>query len=371
MKYSNYKRIHFIGIGGIGMSAIAYVLIKRGALVSGSDVEESSITEKLKKIGAKIYIGHKKTNIIEPLDLVIYSSCIRKNNPEIQAAQTLGIPTALRGEVLAWLMNEKIGISIAGTHGKTTTTSLIGTILKGTDLKPTILVGGEVPSLGGNAVFGEGNYLVAESDESDGSFLALRPTYSVVTNLDEDHLDYHKDKKGLVKAFIQYVSNTKQDGCLIYWYDEPQKHSLLKAFNGRKVSFGLDKGADISAGNIELQKDFTVFVCYKSGERLGEIKLPLGGKHNCRNALAAIAVAIDIGVDFKEIKKSLESFSGVKRRFQIKGTYNGVMLVEDYAHHPTEIESVLAQARLWRPNRLISVFQVIHKTNRTKYNSRC
>jgi len=365
MKYlSCAKNVHFVGIGGIGMSAIAQVLIKRDISVSGSDVSENRIVQKLKAMGAQITIGHDKENVGQAVDLLVYSSCIRPDNPEMEIAKKRNIPMAARGDILAELMDEKIGVAVAGTHGKTTTSSLIGVILKDAGLDPTALIGGEVESLGGNAFVGEGEHLVAETDESDGSFLALSPTYSVITNIDEDHLDYHKDKKGLIEAFSRYAAKTKPQGCLLYWHDEPRKNILLENFKGESISFGLNKGADITADNLDLHNNFTNFLCFKSEKRLGEVRLNISGVHNVINSLAAIGVALHIGVDFTKIKKSLENFSGIQRRFQIKGVYKGVMLVEDYAHHPTEIKSVLAQARLWNPGRLISVFQP-HRYTRT------
>jgi len=359
------KKAHFVGIGGIGMSAIAQILLKRGITISGSDVSDTPLIRKLRRMGASVSIGHARKNVPDNVNMVVYSSCIPLGNPELEAARVLKAPIVPRGQVLAELINSKKSIAVAGSHGKTTTTSMISVIMKKAGLNPTALIGGEVDSLGGNAYMGDSQYMVCETDESDGSFLALKPTYSVITNIDADHLDYHKSKAGLVEAFCEYVSRTKPEGYLIYWHDEPAKASLLKSFQGKgSVSFGLGKNARIRAQEIKLGKQGCSFACFDQDVELGDIELSVTGTHNVIDALATIAAARCVGLDFDVIKKALKDFSGVKRRFQIRGQRRGVMFVEDYAHHPTEIKAAIAQAKLWQKKRVVAVFQP-HRYSRT------
>jgi len=360
------KHVYFIAIGGIGMSAIAFVLLKKGFKVSGSDLKPNCLTIGLKRLGAKIYLAHKKENISRDVDLVVYSSCIHKDNPEIIEAKRRNIVSVSRGDVLAELMQSKKGIAVCGCHGKTTTSGMIATIMTHSGLDPTALIGGEVNFLGSNARFGEGPHLVSEADESDGSFLKLKPFYSVITNIDEDHMDYFKDTKSLINRFGEYVSNIKKGGCFIYSADDARLASLKKYCKVNSMSYGLKPSADIYAKNISTSNYGMEFDCFSRKESLGHFKLCVPGMHNVSNALAAICIGLSLNLSIDEIKSGLEKFTGTKRRFQIHGCFSGVTVVEDYAHHPTEIMATLDTAQNFKPKRVIGIFQP-HRFTRTLY----
>ena len=358
------------------MSAIALVLLKKGYSISGSDLVPNSLTDRLAKAGAIIYPDHKADNIKDSVDLIIYSSCIHSDNPEIKVAKARNIKTAPRGEILAELMSQKDGIAVCGCHGKTTTSGMIATILVKSGLDPTALIGGEVNFLASNARPGRGQYLVAEADESDGSFLALRPKYSVVTNIDEDHMEFFKDTKGLLKHFRQYILNIKSNGCFIYSSDDARLSELRRHCRTDNISFGFKDSAQVwakdivsSARILNSQKGpvfHTIFDCYNRSKKIGRFKISVPGIHNVSNALAAICVGLKLGLTADQIRLGLEAFTGTKRRFQVRGCFDGVTIVEDYAHHPREIMATLKAAEGFRPKRLIGVFQP-HRFTRTLY----
>jgi len=367
MKYlKNKKHIYLVAIGGIGMSAIALILLKKGCKISGSDLKPNSLTKELERLGAKIYPFHKKENLSSDVDLVIYSSCIRKDNPELAGARAAKIAAVSRGVVLAELMQDKKGIAVCGCHGKTTTSGMIATMLTAAGLDPTALIGGEVNFLGSNARLGNGQYLVTEADESDGSFLKLKPYYSVVTNIDEDHMDYFKDTGCLLKRFGEYISNIKKGGCFIYSADDPRLLLLKEQCKVDMMSYGLKSTADVYAKSISSGDYAMDFDCFVKKRLLAKFKIHVPGAHNISNALAAISLGLKLGLSAEQIKPALEKFTGTKRRFQIHGCFSGVTIVEDYAHHPAEIMATLKAAAAFRPKRVIGVFQP-HRFTRTLY----
>ncbi len=361
----NKNSVHFTGIGGIGMSAVAYVLIEAGHSVSGSDSELNSITRKLQGMGARIYEGHRASNIPESTSMLVYSSSISRDNPEMTEARRRGIKMVHRAEVLGSIFNRSKGIAVTGTHGKTTTTSLIAVMLKKAGMDPTAIIGGEVMELGGNAISGKGKYTVAEADESDSSFLHLKPHYAVITNIEPEHLDHYKDMAAIKRSFKSFIRNIKRGGVLFYNNDDPVLKEMAKSSKCRSKSFGLSGGADMSAGSIEMDGFRTAFDCIYKGRKIGSLELDIPGKHNILNGLAAVLVGLEAGLEFSRIKRALKGFGGAKRRFQLRCENNGVMLIEDYAHHPTEIRAVLDACRAWKDRRVIAVFQP-HRYTRTK-----
>jgi len=367
MKYlKDKKHVYFIAIGGIGMSAIALILLKKGFKVSGSDLKPNFLTKELARQGANIYLSHKRENIKKDVGLVIYSSCIHKDNPEMLQAESRGIKVVSRGSVLAELVSEKKAVAVCGCHGKTTTSGMIATLLTDAGLDPTALIGGEVNYLGSNARLGKSNYLITEADESDGSFLKLKPFYSVVTNIDEDHMDYFKDTKCLVSRFGEYVSNIKKGGCFIYSKDDSRLSLIKKYCKVDSMSYGFKTTADVYAKNISSADYRMDFDCYVKNKLFCRFGVCVPGAHNVSNALAAVCVGLKLKLSPAQIKSGLERFTGTKRRFQIHGCFSGVTVVEDYAHHPTEIMATLATAKVFKPNRVIGVFQP-HRYTRTSY----
>ena len=367
MKYlKDKKHIYFIAIGGIGMSAIALILLKKGCRISGSDLRPNNLTKELAKLGAKIYTPHKRENIAKDIDLVIYSSCIHQDNPEMCEAKSRGLEIAPRGEILAELMQGKKGIAVCGCHGKTTTSGMIATVLTDSGLDPTALIGGEVNYLGSNARLGNGRCLVTEADESDGSFLKLKPYYSVVTNIDEDHMEYFKNTNSLMKRFGEYVSNIKKGGCFVYSADDARLSLLKKYCKADSISYGFENPADVYAKNIISGNYEMDFDCFYKKTLLGHFKICVPGAHNVLNALAAVCIGLKLKLTPQQIKSGLEKFTGTKRRFQVRGYFSGVTVVEDYAHHPTEIMATLKTAEAFNPKRVIGVFQP-HRFTRTLY----
>ena len=360
------KNIHFVGIGGIGMSGIARILLDMDYNISGSDVEPSSITRKLEEVGGRIYRGHSAANISADTEVLVYSSSIAKDNPELQEARRRNITIAHRAEVLGELFNSKIGIAITGTHGKTTTSSLISVMLKTLGLDPTIVVGGEVARLEGNARLGQGAHMVAEADESDSSFLHLKPFYTVITNIEMEHLDHFKTLKRIKSAYGSFIRNAREGGVIFYNVDDPRLKEIAKAHKGKKRSFGLSKNADIRPKNIRMKGFNTSFECVVGKKTLGKVSIKIPGMHNVLNALAAILVGLELGLDFRRIVRAIKDFEGAKRRFQLLADVDGVMLIDDYAHHPTEVKAVLDASRNWKKERLIVVFQP-HRYSRTKF----
>lgn len=361
------KKIHFIGIGGAGMSGLAEILLEAGVRVSGSDLKESRITERLKARGAVICLGHREENLGET-DLVVFSSAIPSNNPELKAARKRGISLLSRGEMLAELMKKKKGIAIAGTHGKTTTTSMAALILCEAALDPTIIIGGEVNDMGGSAKLGQGEYLLAEADESDGSFLKLSPQLAVVTNIEADHLDYYSHLEAVIDAFGKLVKNISRGGVLIFCSDCPNARKLLeRSESGIEIlTYGLGKESGLRVEHLSMEESGSRYEVFHHGHRLGEVRLQVPGGHNVRNSLAAIGVGIKAGADFSRIRSGLEKFRGVKRRFEIKGDLKDIIIVDDYAHHPTEVRVTIEAAKCSKKERIITVFQP-HRYTRTKF----
>lgn len=357
------KHYHLIGIGGIGMSGIAQLLLKNGLKVSGSDLKENKITQELKNLGAQVYLGHDSANI-KGADFVVYSSAITEDNPEFSQAKKQGIRLIKRAEALAGLMKDKIVITVSGSHGKTTTSSLISYLLLQAGLSPTVAVGGVLKNIDTNACLGDGRFFVAEADESDGSFLFYRPKYSVITNIDYEHMDYYKDFRNEIDVFGKFINNTQGDGCVFACSDDENLLNLLKNYKHRYVLFGLEKGAHIFPKNIEIKDLTSEFDCYYKDKFVARFHLSLGGRHNISNALSVIAVGLELGIDLKFIKDTLKNYKGAKRRLEVK-LDNGYLLVDDYAHHPTEIKATLSALKNLKMNRLIAVFQP-HRYTRTK-----
>ena len=370
------KRIHFVGIGGAGMSGIAEVLLNQGYEISGSDLRESATTMRLKNMGATIFIGHHMENIVG-VDVVVNSSAVDEANPEILGAKKSRIPVVRRAEMLGELMRYRHGIAVAGTHGKTTTTSLITAILAAADLDPTFVVGGLVHSTGSHAKLGTSQYLVAEADESDASFLHLQPLVAVITNVDMDHMDtYEGDFSKLKKTFVDFIHNLPFYGLVVVCGDDPVIQELLPDISRQVLTYGFNDGNDYRAINIKQTQNTTCFTACGTllSEKIGQdsidISLSMPGKHNVLNALAAVAIAIDEGVGVDAIQQGLETFQGVGRRFQIYGEYpvadGHAMLVDDYGHHPREVQATINAVRDgWPGRRLVMVYQP-HRYTRTR-----
>ena len=360
----NTQRLHFVGIGGIGMSGIAEILLNLGYAVSGSDLVLSNATRRLQQQGATVYQGHAAAHV-QGAEVVVISSAVKPDNVEVLTARAQHIPVIPRAEMLAELMRMKYGVAIAGTHGKTTTTSLVATILAYGGLDPTVLIGGRLNSLGSNAKLGQGEYLVAEADESDGSFLLLSPTISVVTTVDAEHLDFYGDLAAVQRAFVQFINKVPFYGCSIICLDQPHIRSLVPQIRRRCITYGLTSQADYMARDLRLAGLRSHFEVFRTGERLGQFSLNLPGTHNVSNALAAIAVGVELDVPLPAIAQALEEFSGVQRRFDRRGIRDDITVVDDYGHHPEEIRQTLRAARaVWPEARLVVVFQP-HRYTRT------
>jgi len=360
----NSSKIHFIGIGGIGMSGIARILNLDGHRVSGSDAKESGIIREMRKEGIRCFIGHKEENIGD-CDIVVYSSAIDGKNSELRAARKRRIKVMHRADILSNLVSEKTSIAITGSHGKTTTSALIALIFKEAGMDPRAAVGGEVLDFGSNILYGKGDYFITEADESDGSFLKFRPDNAVLLNIDREHLDYFKDIDNAVGIYKKFANNVKKKGTVYYNSDDDYLKKAMKNCRRNVVTFGMVDEADVKAFEIKSRGLTVSFRCSIKGKELpGVVTFPKPGRHNVTNALAAIAVAHDAGIDFKIIKNSLERYKGTKRRFEIKRTHADIMVVEDYAHHPTEIEAVLNACEPLKRD-LIVVFQP-HRYTRTK-----
>jgi UDP-N-acetylmuramate--alanine ligase len=362
--YGKIEKIHFVGIGGIGMSGIAEVLLNLGYKVSGSDLRRSEITERLAGLGGEIFYGHLRENVAGA-GVVVISSAVKNDNPEVQEARENLIPVIPRAEMLAELMRMKYGIAIAGTHGKTTTTSMVATLLGFAGIDPTIVIGGRLNSLGSNARLGQGKFLVAEADESDGSFLKLSPTIAVVTNIDADHLDFYSGIEEIKDTFVEFINKVPFFGLTVLCLDSDNVADIIPRVNKRFITYGLSAQADIRACDIKLEGLSTTFVAQYRGERLGEISFKMPGAHNVLNALAAIGVALELNIPFSVIQEGFRDFGGVGRRFQVKGEVRDIMVVDDYGHHPTEIRATLAAATAGWDRRLVVVFQP-HRYTRTK-----
>jgi UDP-N-acetylmuramate--alanine ligase len=364
------RRVHFVGIGGIGMSGIAELLLNLGYEVSGSDMQRTDITDRLESLGARIVRGHDARNL-GAAGLVVYSSAIGVSNPELAAARERGLPVVPRAELLAELMRLRQGIAVAGAHGKTTTTSMIALILEKAGLDPTAVIGGRVSAFGSNAKLGKGKYLVAEADESDRSFLKLNPRFAVITNIDREHLEAYRDFEDLKSAFVQFANQIPSGGIVILCADDPYLRSLRERITRRTLTYGLQETADIIATDLQMQglgSRCVVQIRGTQGERaeLGPLVLSVPGRHNVLNALAAVGMARALGIGFTDIAQALAAFRGAERRFQLRGEANGVTVVEDYGHHPTEIAAVIAAAKPIAKGRLIVAFQP-HRFTRTHF----
>ncbi len=363
--FKNFKKVHMVGIGGIGMSGIAEVLIEMNFNVSGSDKSLSEVTDRLEKLGAKIFEGHSAENLVD-VDVLVYSSAVTMDNPEVAEAIKRKIPVIRRAEMLAELMRLKYGIGIAGTHGKTTTTSIVGLVLLDAGFDPTVIVGGKLRGLGGtNARLGSGEFIVVEADEFDRSFLQLTPTIAAITTLESEHLDIYKDIDDIKAAFCEFANKVPFYGFVVLCLDEEGLQDILPEINKKIITYGLTSQADVRAIDIEHCENTSSFEVRYKGKKLGSIKLAIPGLHNIQNSLAAIAIAIELGIDFETIKKSLEKFTGVYRRFEIKAEVQDIMIIDDYAHHPTEVAATLKGIRAGWDRRIVAVFQP-HLYSRTR-----
>jgi UDP-N-acetylmuramate--alanine ligase len=350
------ERYHFIGIGGIGMGALASLLLAKGHHVSGSDLKENELTKQLKDAGARVHIGHDARNI-DGATCIVLSSAIAKDNPEVRAAQSAGIRFIHRAQLLASLMNEHLGITVAGAHGKTTTTSMIAHLLMSAQLHPTIAVGGIVMGIKSNARLGAGKYFVAEVDESDRSFLHFNPKYSVITNIDFEHVDQYKDLEEIIEVYAQFIRCTQKDGLIFACGEDPNLLRILKREKRPFKTYGLSNQFDIYATDVRYDRFSSSFECHMDGKNLGKIDLEVPGKHNVLNCLAAIGVARQLGIDWKTIASAMNTFRGVKRRFQQKTDQHNILVIDDYAHHPTEIAATLAAAADLGRSRILVAFQ--------------
>jgi UDP-N-acetylmuramate--alanine ligase len=364
LRFRKFKRIHFIGIAGIGMSGIAEILLKHGFQVSGSDLNLTEVSDRLTLLGATVFQGHHPKNI-DQAEVVVYSSAVKDTNPELSEARKRKIPTIRRAEMLAELMRMKFGIAIAGTHGKTSTTSMVGAILMRGNLDPTIIVGGISPLFGSNARIGSGEFLVVEADEFDRSFLKLTPTIAVVTNLEPEHLDCYRDLDDLIQAFALFTNQTPFYGSVIVCIDEPGVRKLIPTVERPVITYGLDKKAQIAGVDIRLSENRTSFQAYSYGQKLGLVELAVPGEHNVKNALAAITVGLELEIPWQKINLGLKDFTGVKRRFQILFQDERYIIVDDYAHHHSEVKATLSAAKAGYHKRIIALFQP-HLFTRTR-----
>jgi UDP-N-acetylmuramate--alanine ligase len=362
--FKHIRRVHFVGIGGIGMSGIAEILLDQGFEVSGSDKSLTEITDRLAQLGAKVYEGHSPKNL-EEVDVLVYSSAVTTDNPEVAAALERNIPIIKRSEMLAETMRMKYGIGIAGTHGKTTTTSMVGLTLTEGGIDPTIIVGGKLSGLGGtNARLGNGEFIVVEADEFDRTFLKLTPVVAALTTLESEHLDTYKDLDDIKTAFTEFANKVPFYGFVVLCLDEPALLEIIPQINKKIITYGTTPHANVRAINISHSEFSSEFTVKYQNEVLGKIKLNVPGLHNVKNALVAITIAKELGIDFPVIKTALEKFSGVYRRFEIK--YNkGILVVDDYAHHPTETTATLSGIRAGWNRRVVVVFQP-HLYSRTR-----
>jgi len=365
--FRRFQHIHFVGIGGIGMSGIAEVLANLGFRVSGSDQKKSEVTARLEKLGVEITEGHAAENVGDDAHVVVRSTAVRDDNPEIVEARRRSIPVIPRAEMLAELMRMKPHtVAVAGSHGKTTTTSMVATVLGAAGLDPTFVIGGIVRTYRSNARLGKSDLMVVEADESDRSFLMLTPTIAVITNIDREHMDYYHDMDDVRKCFADFVNKVPFYGAAVLCLDDPHVQAVIPRVERRRVTYGLSAQADISAHEINYDQSFgSTFVVWRGIDVLGPVTLRVPGKHNVYNSLAAIAVGLELDVPFDMIAFALGEFSGADRRFQYKGEEQGVIVIDDYGHHPTEIKATLSAARIGAPNRRIVVLFQPHRYSRT------
>lgn len=357
------KHVHFVGIGGAGMSGIAHVLCEMGYTVSGSDLNMSVAAQRLKDSGAQIYIGHARNQMGDP-DIVVISTAIPPSNVELLEAQERGILIWPRAKMLGAIMSQQKGIAIAGAHGKTTTTSMVALILEKCGQDPSVIVGGELNDIGGNAKLGAGEYLVAEADESDGSFLFLDPKILVVTNIENDHLDYYGSMERILETFHIMMDKVPENGLAVLCADDDNMAAVSEGLRARIVTYGMYGNADYQVRNVAWQPLGSSYDVIYQGQLLGSVDLHVPGLHNIKNALAAIAVCRHIGLDFSDIAHALSHFRGVHRRFQLMGSVDDIRVFDDYAHHPSELKATLGAAKLEHPNRVVAIFQP-HRYTRT------
>lgn len=357
--------IHMVGIAGAGMSGIAKVLSEQGYRVSGSDIQSNNTTRYLEEIGVKIFEGHSANNLEEGIELIVISSAIPADNPEVERAIKLNIPVIKRGQMLAKIVNQKKGIAIAGAHGKTTTTAMLYIVLEGCEVQPSFIVGGELQGTQLNAQLGTSDYFVVEADESDASFLEIRPYIAIVTNIEDDHLDYYHSFDKLRNAFQQFLEQVQPGGFSVIYGGDDTIQTMLNDLSGKNIIYGEMDSADYCLKNWRTKDKGSVYDVYAYGKFLGEVEISVPGKHNALNSLAAIATSLELGLDFDKIRTSLKRFAGTNRRFQTVGEIKGITIVDDYAHHPTEIIATLDAARGIHSGRIIALFQP-HRYSRTK-----
>jgi UDP-N-acetylmuramate--alanine ligase len=363
--YLKRYHIHFVGIGGIGMSGIAELLLNLGYKVSGSDLKSSEITARLKGLGGIIFEGHADDRI-QGADVVVISSAVRPANPEVVAARRLSIPVIPRAEMLAELMRLKYSVAVAGAHGKTTTTSIVAAVLASGGLDPTVVIGGKLMSIGTNAVLGKGDFIVAEADESDGSFLRYAPAIAVVTNIDREHLDFYPDLPAIEHAFLAFIDRIPFYGLAVLCLDNESIQGLIPRIQKRHTTYGMTSQADFHIRDVAIAGRRSRFNVFRKGKRLGPFTLNLPGVHNVYNATASIVVGMELDIPVERIQAALENIAGVQRRLEVKGEKNGVTVVDDYGHHPTEIKMTLDAAKAcWPERRVVVVFQP-HRYSRTR-----
>jgi UDP-N-acetylmuramate--alanine ligase len=357
------KRLHFIGIGGIGMSGIAEILLEDGYEVSGSDVQDGPILAQLRGLGARVAIGHRASNV-QGAQVVVFSTAVEQDNPEIAAARQAGVPIVHRADMLNELMRRKTTVTITGTHGKTTTTAMISLLLQGAGLDPTMIIGARLKAIGSNARAGKGEYLVAEADESDRSFLKYRPIYTVVTNVDRDHLDTYTNLAEIQRAFLEHMNTVPFYGRVIACLDDPNLRVLLPEVKAPLVTYGFHSEAEVRILEPEYAMLQSSYDCYHRGQRLGRIELNVPGWHNLSNSAAALALGLELGLPFQTIQQALKTFRGAERRMEWKGERDGIWVVDDYGHHPTEIRATLEACRL-TGKRIVVIFEP-HRYTRTR-----
>lgn len=365
--FGRTRHIHMVGIGGIGMSGIAEILLQKGYKITGSDAAQGETVERLRELGAEVFIGHDAKNI-QGADVVVYTSAVKlEENIETRTAAEQGIPVIKRAEMLAELMRMKYGIGIAGTHGKTTTTTLTGHVVQDGSFDPTIIVGGKVHSFTKtNAVVGKGDIIIVEADEFDRTFLRLTPSMAVITNIEAEHLDIYDNLDDVKGAFIEFANKVPFYGAVVLCLDDPNVRSIIPEIERRTITYGLTPQAEVRAVNIESDTFYTSFTVVYKGEELGRIRIKAPGEHNVKNALAAVTIGLELDMEFEHIRSGLERFIGVFRRFQLKADKDGVIVIDDYAHHPTEVQVTLNAARKgWKDRRIVAVFQP-HLYSRTQ-----
>jgi UDP-N-acetylmuramate--alanine ligase len=358
------QHIHFVGIGGIGMSGIAEVLLNLGYQVSGSDLQETDLTQRLASMGARVFYGHRQSNLHDA-DVVVTSTAVKADNPEVLEAHYRSTPVIPRAEMLAELLKMKFSIAVSGMHGKTTTTSMIATLLAHGGLDPTVVIGGKLASIGSNARLGNGEVIVAEADESDGSFLKLGPSIAVITNIDREHLDYYRDIQDIKEAFLKFANLVPFYGSTVLCMDDEHVRDILPGIKRRTITYGITRAADYQARNISFTGASSRYDVYYRGEKLGDIQMNVPGLFNVYNSMAAVAVGRELDMDFPVIHEGLKTFFGVHRRLEVKGRVRDITVVDDYGHHPTEIVATLAAAKQVWKDRVIVVFQP-HRYTRTR-----